>query len=95
MFHCSDKRQGTLAVDDERPVVAVSDDGATQLDTDGALWLGGIEGAIPGGLPYSGAGGGFQGCVASASVDGEPLDLAHHRLTPGELQYCDADADEL
>ena len=41
IFHCfRDHRQGSLQVDKEPMVTATSDSGATQLDTDGMLWIG-------------------------------------------------------
>ncbi len=35
-----EKRKGTLTIDDGYPITDVSEQGATQLDTDGYLWLG-------------------------------------------------------
>lgn len=35
-----DQREGSLQVGNEAPVTGSSPLGATQLDTDGALWLG-------------------------------------------------------
>ena len=35
-----EKRKGTLTIDSGEPITDVSEQGATQLDTDGYLWLG-------------------------------------------------------
>ena len=37
-----DRRKGSLSVDDEDAVTGVSTDGATQLDTDGRIWIGNV-----------------------------------------------------
>jgi agrin len=81
-----DKRQGNLSVDGEEPVSSVSVTGATQLDTDGSLWIGGSE-TPPRGLPQSYMNG-FIGCIESVQIDGEQLDLMHHRLNADKLLYC-------
>ncbi len=39
-IYCREKRKGTLTIDDGDPITDVSEQGATQLDTDGHLWLG-------------------------------------------------------
>ena len=39
-FNCREKRKGTLTIDKGDPITDVSEQGATQLDTDGYLWLG-------------------------------------------------------
>jgi len=66
----------------------VSTTGATQLDTDGSLWLGGSN-SPPRGLPAAFLSG-FTGCVEGVTVDGEPLDLAHHRISAASIEYCEA-----
>ncbi|XP_077545401.1 agrin-like isoform X2 [Haemaphysalis longicornis] len=71
------QRQGrlaTLAVDGAKPLSATAAPGATQLNTDGLLWLGGCP-KLPPGLPaalYLG----FVGCIHEATVDGRELALA-------------------
>lgn len=49
-----EQREGSLQVGNEAPVTGSSPLGATQLDTDGALWLGeclqGGRGGVPKGL---------------------------------------------
>lgn len=37
---CREEREGSLQVDSEAPVVDTSNAGATQLDTNGELWIG-------------------------------------------------------
>ncbi|XP_022257309.1 agrin-like isoform X2 [Limulus polyphemus] len=79
------ERLGTLRVDDGPLVSATSEPGATELNTDGVLWLGGSPG-LPTGLPvqyYSG----FNGCIESVLVDGDPLYIIMHGS--GAVQFCD------
>uniref|UniRef100_A0AAY5EY32 Agrin n=1 Tax=Electrophorus electricus TaxID=8005 RepID=A0AAY5EY32_ELEEL len=69
-------RDGSLQVGNEAAVTGSSPLGATQLDTDGALWLGGLEdSSVARRLPkaYST---GFVGCVKDVLVDGVDLHLA-------------------
>ncbi|GAB6019276.1 hypothetical protein CHUAL_000876 [Chamberlinius hualienensis] len=78
------KRLGVLQVDNESPVTMTAEPGATILNTDGFLWIGGSPG-LPTGLPapyYSG----FVGCLESVRVDTEPLNV----LTDGDnsIQFC-------
>ncbi|XP_075738837.1 agrin isoform X4 [Rhipicephalus microplus] len=71
------QRQGrlaTLVVDGSKPLSSNAAPGATQLNTDGLLWLGGCP-KLPPGLPaalYLG----FVGCIHEATVDGRELALA-------------------
>ncbi|KAL1478097.1 hypothetical protein MTO96_035228, partial [Rhipicephalus appendiculatus] len=71
------QRQGrlaTLVVDGSKPLTSNAAPGATQLNTDGLLWLGGCP-KLPPGLPaalYLG----FVGCIHEATVDGRELALA-------------------
>lgn len=71
------QRQGrlaTLVVDGAKPLSSSAAPGATQLNTDGLLWLGGCP-KLPPGLPaalYLG----FVGCIQEATVDGRQLALA-------------------
>ena len=71
---------------DNSAVSGVSVTGATQLDTDGTLWLGGSQ-APPKGLPEAYMTG-FNGCIESVAIEGNTLDLLHHRLSVGQLTYC-------
>ncbi|XP_037796396.1 agrin-like [Penaeus monodon] len=80
------KRLGVLRVDNERPVKGVSEKGATTLNTNGKLWIGGSP-RIPDGLPrayYQG----FRGCVDAVQVENRDLNLVTH----GDAQlvrFCD------
>jgi coxsackievirus/adenovirus receptor len=85
-FSARNGRQGTLTVDEQSPVQSLSLDGATQLDTDGILWLGGTRGS-PSGLPedfYNS----FDGCIDHVYIDGRSLNMAENRLDSHNLQYC-------
>nr|XP_042908819.1 agrin [Parasteatoda tepidariorum] len=78
-------RYGTLTIDDNPPVSNTSDPGATELNTDGMYWIGGCP-SLPTALPedyYHG----FQGCIESVVIDGDPLHLVMHGT--GEVTFCD------
>ncbi|XP_030883006.1 agrin isoform X4 [Leptonychotes weddellii] len=83
-----EQREGSLQVGNEAPVTGSSPLGATQLDTDGALWLGGLE-KLPTGqaLPkaYST---GFVGCLRDVVVGQRPLHLLEDAVTKPELRPC-------
>ncbi|XP_023930285.1 agrin-like [Lingula anatina] len=81
-----DKRKGVLTVDGNRPITKVSRQGATQLDTDGQLWIGGKR-MPPDGLPrayYKG----FQGCIQYVTLDKEELHLVDHRKGRSSIKFC-------
>ena len=81
-----DRRKGQLTVDSS-VVEAVSEDGASQLDTDGDLWVGGSR-STPRGLPveyYIG----FEGCVQFIRVEDEFLDMSADRISTNQVEYCD------
>ncbi|KYO31536.1 agrin isoform C [Alligator mississippiensis] len=64
------QREGSLQVGNEAPITGSSPLGATQLDTDGALWLGGMEKlSVAHKLPkaYST---GFTGCIRDVITPG-------------------------
>lgn len=75
----------TLSVDEVDYVKGSSAAGASDLNTDGVLWIGG-KSELPSGLPYSG---GFQGCISSVLIDGKQLHLVNDRknLEP-EPEFC-------
>ncbi|XP_067139294.1 agrin-like isoform X3 [Centruroides vittatus] len=78
------KRQGALQVDNSEPVIGTSDVGATELNADGILWIGGVP-DLPSGLPtpyYKN----FVGCIHSVIVDGEGLRLAMQGGS--KIEYC-------
>ena len=81
-----DKRKGTLEIDGGVPVSSVSLEGATQLDTDGNLWLGGAD-AVPAGLPdhyYIG----YTGCIDKVYIGDQELVLVKNPLA-SPLTVCD------
>ncbi|XP_075882651.1 agrin [Nelusetta ayraudi] len=83
-------RDGSLQVGNEAPVTGSSPLAATQLDTDGALWLGGLEElAVARRLPkaYST---GFVGCVKDVVVDGVELHLVEDALNSPHILQCSA-----
>ncbi|XP_054715534.1 agrin-like [Uloborus diversus] len=75
------KRLAHLTVDDSSTTSRTSEPGATELNTDGILWIGGSS-AVPSGFPdayYQG----FIGCISSVVIDSEPL-----KLSDGYFKYC-------
>ncbi|KAM9342708.1 LOW QUALITY PROTEIN: agrin [Pholidichthys leucotaenia] len=83
-------RDGSLQVGNEAPVTGSSPLAATQLDTDGALWLGGLEQlAAARRLPkaYST---GFVGCIKDVVVDGVDLHLVEDALNSPRILHCSA-----
>nr|XP_042902800.1 agrin [Parasteatoda tepidariorum] len=78
-------RRGTMTIDDNAPISNTSEPGATELNTDGAYWIGGCS-SLPIGLPedyYKG----FNGCIDSIILDGDPLHLMTHGT--GDVTFCD------
>ncbi|KAJ8265022.1 hypothetical protein COCON_G00141210 [Conger conger] len=83
-------RDGSLQVGNEAAVTGSSPLAATQLDTDGALWLGGLEeSSVARRLPkaYST---GFVGCVKDVTVDGMDLHLVEDALNNPKILHCSA-----
>ncbi|XP_053339274.1 agrin [Clarias gariepinus] len=83
-------RDGSLQVGNEAAVTGSSPLAATQLDTDGALWLGGLEDmTVARRLPkaYST---GFVGCVKDVIVDGVDLHLVEDALNSPKILHCSA-----
>ncbi|XP_029434147.1 LOW QUALITY PROTEIN: agrin [Rhinatrema bivittatum] len=81
-------RDGSLQVGNEAPVYGSSPLGAKQLDTDGALWLGGIEKlGVSYKLPkaYST---GFVGCMKEVLVDQLELHLVEDAMNHPTVLYC-------
>ncbi|XP_058160685.1 LOW QUALITY PROTEIN: agrin [Dasypus novemcinctus] len=84
------QREGSLQVGNEAPVTGSSPLGATQLDTDGALWLGGLE-KLPAGLGLPKAyGTGFVGCLRDVVLGRRPLQLLEDAVSKPELRPCPA-----
>nr|XP_054602129.1 agrin isoform X4 [Nothobranchius furzeri] len=83
-------RDGSLQVGNEAAVTGSSPLAATQLDTDGALWLGGLEElAVARRLPkaYST---GFVGCIKDVVVDGVEVHLVEDALNSPKILHCSA-----
>ncbi|KAL1021294.1 hypothetical protein UPYG_G00011350 [Umbra pygmaea] len=83
-------RDGSLQVGNEAAVTGSSPLAATQLDTDGALWLGGLEElAVARRMPkaYST---GLVGCVKDVVVDGVELHLVEDALNSPKILHCSA-----
>uniref|UniRef100_A0A8C3LAK7 Agrin n=1 Tax=Chrysolophus pictus TaxID=9089 RepID=A0A8C3LAK7_CHRPC len=84
------QREGSLQVGNEAPITGSSPLGATQLDTDGALWLGGMERlSVAHKLPkaYST---GFIGCIRDVIVDRQELHLVEDALNNPTILHCSA-----
>ncbi|XP_023187509.1 agrin isoform X3 [Xiphophorus maculatus] len=83
-------RDGSLQVGNEAPVTGSSPLRATQLDTDGAFWLGGLEVlGVARRLPkaYST---GFVGCIKDVVVDGVDVHLVEDALNSPKILHCSA-----
>ncbi|XP_072888416.1 agrin isoform X6 [Hemitrygon akajei] len=83
-------RYGTLQVGNEAPVTGSSPFGATQLDTDGALWLGGIEKLALGSRLPKAYSTGFIGCIKDVIVDRQELQLIEDALNNPTILHCPA-----
>ncbi|XP_069774455.1 agrin isoform X3 [Narcine bancroftii] len=81
---------GTLQVGNEAPVTGSSPFGATQLDTDGALWLGGIEKLAPGNRLPKAYSTGFIGCIKDVVIDRQELQLVEDALNNPTILHCPA-----
>lgn len=81
------KRLGSIIVDGEKAVRVTADPGATILNSNGKLWIGGSS-ILPPGLPspYYEA---FVGCMDYAKVDRHYLDW-HRHGDNAILHYCEA-----
>ncbi|XP_036359766.1 agrin isoform X5 [Octopus sinensis] len=81
------QEEGILRVDDAVPIKRSSLSGATKLDTDGELWIGGKKN-LPMGLPkdyYVG----FEGCMDFVEVDDQRLNLVSDRKDDSSpIAYC-------
>uniref|UniRef100_A0A8D2ABJ0 Agrin n=1 Tax=Sciurus vulgaris TaxID=55149 RepID=A0A8D2ABJ0_SCIVU len=82
------QREGSLQVGNEAPVTGSSPLGATQLDTDGALWLGGLQKLPVGQALPKAYGTGFVGCLRDVVVGRRPLHLLEDALAKPELRPC-------
>lgn len=85
-----EQREGSLQVGNEAPVIGFSPLGATQLDTDGALWLGGLEKLPVGQTLPKAYGTGFVGCIRDVVVGQRPLQLVEDAAARPTLHPCPA-----
>ncbi|NXU35218.1 AGRIN protein, partial [Drymodes brunneopygia] len=84
------QREGSLQVGNEAPITGSSPLGATQLDTDGALWLGGLDKpSVPPRLPKAFSTG-FVGCMRDVLVDRRELHLLEDALNQPRILHCSA-----
>ncbi|XP_052572618.1 agrin isoform X2 [Peromyscus californicus insignis] len=83
-----EQREGSLQVGNEAPVTGSSPLGATQLDTDGALWLGGLQKLPVGQALPKAYGTGFVGCLRDVVVGHRRLHLLEDAVTKPELRPC-------
>uniref|UniRef100_A0A8C0X1A9 Agrin n=1 Tax=Castor canadensis TaxID=51338 RepID=A0A8C0X1A9_CASCN len=85
-----EQREGSLQVGNEAPVTGFSPLGATQLDTDGALWLGGLPKLPVSQVLPKAYGTGFVGCLRDVVVGQRRLHLLEDAVTKPELRPCAA-----
>ncbi|XP_064642356.1 agrin-like isoform X19 [Lineus longissimus] len=81
------KRKGSIKVDNGETFTSVSGQGATQLDSDGLLWIGGKQN-LPTGLPrkyYES----FVGCIKKVEVDNEELNMVKDKQNEVAIVFCD------
>uniref|UniRef100_A0A8C6REY5 Agrin n=1 Tax=Nannospalax galili TaxID=1026970 RepID=A0A8C6REY5_NANGA len=83
-----EQREGSLQVGNEAPVTGSSPLGATQLDTDGTLWLGGLQKLPVGQTLPKAYGTGFVGCLRDVVVGHRQLHLLEDAVTKPELRPC-------
>eukprot|EP00094_Tigriopus_californicus_P000322 TCALIF_00311-PA protein Name:"Similar to Agrn Agrin (Mus musculus)" AED:0.20 eAED:0.20 QI:0/0.36/0.34/0.86/1/1/23/48/1678 len=79
------RRIGVLQIDDDKPVRGRAEKGASVLNTDGKVWIGGKL-TIPFGLPiqyYQG----FQGCIKKIKIFRKRLDLIRDGNN-SNIQFC-------
>ncbi|CAB3365946.1 Hypothetical predicted protein [Cloeon dipterum] len=82
------RRHAEIIVDKSDPVRGVAEQGASLLNTNGRLWIGGAP-TLPPGLPaeyYLG----FRGCVTNVKVDKRPLHLVRHAENSPATHFCEA-----
>ncbi|XP_058858363.1 agrin isoform X6 [Acipenser ruthenus] len=83
-----EQRDGTLQVGNEAPVTGSSPLAATQLDTDGALWLGGLERLSVAHKLHKAYSTGFMGCMKEVIVDSQELHLVEDALNNPKILHC-------
>ncbi|NXO75657.1 AGRIN protein, partial [Sitta europaea] len=82
------QREGSLQVGNEAPIAGSSPLGATQLDTDGALWLGGLPRPAQRPRLPKAFGTAFVGCMRSVLVDRRELQLLQDALGRPRPRLC-------
>ncbi|XP_078464054.1 agrin-like isoform X1 [Lampetra planeri] len=82
------QQDGWLQVGDAEAVTGTAAGGATQLDTDGALWLGGTAERRRAPRLPPGSTVGLVGCVRDLEVGGHPVDLLADALHRPPLLHC-------
>ncbi|XP_052338523.1 agrin-like isoform X4 [Oncorhynchus keta] len=87
------RRNGSLQVGNEAAVTGSSPLTATQLDTDGALWLGGLEELMVAHRLPKAYSTGFVGCVKNVVVDGMGLHLVEDALNSPKILHCSSAED--
>lgn len=82
------RRLGVLQVDNQVAVTGTSEMGATELNTDGILWVGGHV-TLPTGLPKSYYQG-FVGCIRDFKTDSEVVSLTAHLTNSAatSMRFC-------
>ncbi|KAJ8021428.1 Agrin [Holothuria leucospilota] len=80
-------RQGTLQVDSEDPVLAVSKPGASQLNTDGVLYIGGAPNVPADKLP-EGFETNFIGCIGYLEIEEQPCNLYFDVIGVPPASFC-------
>ncbi|XP_033113619.1 agrin-like [Anneissia japonica] len=86
IFAMRNLREGSLQVDDGEPILDTSKTGASQLDTNGLMILGGIE-SPPSNAPadYRNR---FEGCVRNIQIVGNNLNLLEDAIGTKPTQFC-------
>lgn len=74
-----------LSVDFKDPFSVIFNNGASFLDIDGMLWIGGVDSSIGLSRNYLHR---FVGCISSVKINGRTLDLIQDRKTGGHLMTC-------
>ncbi|XP_071840529.1 agrin-like isoform X4 [Apostichopus japonicus] len=80
-------RDGTLHVDDEDPVLDSSNPGASQLNTDGALYVGGAPHVPPKKLPR-GFETNFVGCIGDIRIEDQQLHMFYDVKSSHPESFC-------
>ncbi|XP_068096834.1 agrin isoform X5 [Hyperolius riggenbachi] len=85
-----DNKDGTLQVGNEAPVFNSSPFGSTQLDTDGALFLGGVEKLSVSYKLHKAYSTSFIGCIKDVLIDRKELHIVEDAVNSPPILYCSA-----